>query len=299
MGLFRRTKYILGLIVGFCLIHFYLPRLIVEIKNPVLYVVNKKIFRKVPGNASIVSDTFRFKSFDSIQLSAYYVKADSSLGTVILLHGIRSNKNQMMALSHWLKRRHYSSVALDLRGHNMSEGRFCTFGVKEKYDVRALVDYISKMQKDKGPYAIMGTSLGAAVALQTMELDERICCGIIQSTFSDYRTIVHQYFKNYFGFSFRPFSNYLATRGASTAGFNAREASPLRSCKNIHTPVLFVHGDADQNIPVKYNLQNFQSTQSKNKTFYLVKGAGHNDIAEKGGDPYFDKVLLFLDTFLK
>ena len=141
-----------------------------------------------------------------------------------------------MELSTFLSKNGYNSVALDLRAHGESEGQFCTFGVKEIKDVKALMDYLIK-NEDIEDIGIWGQSLGGAVALQALGYDNRIKFGIVESTFTDYKTIVNDYFHLNAGFSFAPFSNYLANRAASIAGFDPSDAKVVDRQVSVYTRV--------------------------------------------------------------
>ena len=74
-----------------------------------------------------------------------YSCLDSTKGTIILLHGIRSNKSHFNDLSNYLSTNGFNSVALDLRAHGESEGKFCSFGVNEKRDVKKLIHFLEKI----------------------------------------------------------------------------------------------------------------------------------------------------------
>ncbi|MAX71056.1 MAG: hypothetical protein CMC76_08140 [Flavobacteriaceae bacterium] len=289
------------LVFGFLILHFFVPRLITEIRNPIVGLIKRNKPVKVELVADNYSEIIRkdldITSFDNIKLSALltYAAKDSAKGTLILLHGIRSSKDHFLELSTFLSKNGYNSVALDLRAHGESEGQFCTFGVKEKKDVKALMDYLIK-NEDIEDIGIWGQSLGGAVALQALGYDNRIKFGIIESTFTDYKTIVNDYFHLNTGFSFAPFSNYLANRAASIAGFDPNDAKPIKYCSNITQPILIVHGNKDDRINIKYGKQNFSKIKSSDKIFKEIESANHLNVWKVGGDNYFNEVLNFINT---
>jgi pimeloyl-ACP methyl ester carboxylesterase len=301
----RRTKIIKRLllvliILGFILTHFFIPRLISEIRNPIVGLIkrNKNISHQLmtDQNLEIKSKTLSINSFDDVKLSARltYSNLDSVKSTVILLHGIRSNKGYFIDLSNFLSKNGYNSVALDLRAHGESGGQFCTFGVNEKKDIQILVDYLYE-NENLNHIGIWGQSLGGAIGLQAMGIDDRLEFGIIESAFSDFKTIVNDYFDLHAGFSFAPFSNYLVNRTGSIAEFNPNEAKPIEYCENIKQPILIVHGNDDKRINIKYGKDNFSKIQSTDKEFIEIDSANHTNVWKVGGKTYFDKVLLFLD----
>lgn len=282
------------------MIHFFVPRLISEIRNPVTSLIkrNRNVNHKivVENTSDVKRKNLSIISFDKIKLSASltYSNKDSAKGTIILLHGIRSNKNHFINLSDFLSKNGYNSVALDLRAHGESEGQFCSFGVNEKKDIQKLIDYLSENEK-LDHFGIWGQSLGGAIGLQAMGIDERIEYGIVESTFSDFKTIVNDYFDLHAGFSFTPFTNYLVNRTGSIAEFDPNDAKPIKYCKSIVQPILVVHGNNDERINIKYGKDNYSKIKSKDKQFIEIDSANHSNVWKIGGDKYFDNVLAFLD----
>lgn len=75
-------------------------------------------------------------------------------------------------------------VAYDSRAHGDSAGEFCTYGYYEKQDLQRVIDGI-----DGRPIVVIGTSLGAAVALQAAAEDSRIDGVVAAESFSDLPTV--------------------------------------------------------------------------------------------------------------
>ena len=181
----KKTLKILVIILftGILILHFYIPRIITEIKNPLTEVKFDKV--KLPEEVV----TKYFMSFDGYK--QYYNLRHSNQpvvkGTIILLHGIRSRKEQYLELSNYLSLRGYNTVALDLRAHGSSEGVHCTFGVKEKRDVASLIDELYSLGLENN-LGVWGQSLGGAVAIQSTAFDDRIQFAIVESTFTNLKT---------------------------------------------------------------------------------------------------------------
>jgi uncharacterized protein len=293
------------LILGVLFFHFYMPRFITEIKNPLVELIKGNHDNTVPRtfeNDKLKGKHIRFKSYDGTMLSSYltYSTTDTAKGTIILLHGIRSSKECFIELSTKLSALGYNSIALDSRAHGQSEGVHCTFGVKEKKDVSALIDVLtsqlSEEEKSTQNIGVWGQSLGGAIGLQALGTDGRIKYGIIESTFSDFNSITHDYFDYHLGFNAKPIINYLIYRAGIVADFNPDEAKPIQYCSSIHQSLLLVHGDKDKRIDIKYAKTNFKKINSKNKEFVLVKNANHLNVWEVGADKYFEKVIRFIEN---
>ena len=58
------------------------------------------------------------------------------------------------------------------------------------------------------------------------------------------------------------------------AGFGLKEVSIPEIMKRNKIPVLFIHGDADDYVPMCMTIKNYEACASK-KELYIVSGAGH------------------------
>lgn len=291
----------LVILLGLLFIHFYLPRFITEIKNPLIQLLRPQYALK--GKPLFIEEGhtgkfIQFSSFDNLKMSAFisYSKTDSIKGSIILLHGIRASKEAFRGLSNKLAHEGYNTIALDLRAHGDSGGKHCTFGVKERQDVKALIDVLSKDSNAHKHIGIWGQSLGGAIALQAMASDDRIKFAIIESTFSDFRTITHDYINFHGGFNINPFTNYLVTRSAKIAGFDPDDARPIKYCEKISQPVLLAHGAQDKRINISYAKENFEKIPSSEKVFHTIENATHLDLWKTGGENYFEFVLNFIES---
>jgi len=277
--------------------NYFGPRLIVQLKGGIF---NKVIDRKnlpTPESFDLEADTLVYKSKEGLYLRGYLIYSNiiPQKGTVIFVHGIRAYKEHFLPVCKLLAERGYNSVIVDLRAHGESEGKYCTYGFYEKYDIKALADKLYKIKNISRNIGIWGQSLGGAVAIQALALDKRIKFGIIESTFSEFNTIVHDYIKNKVGFDIPVFSNYLIWRATHIGNFKADSIIPSQSAKKITQPILMAHGVMDDRIKIEYGKSNFANLSSKEKEFIEIPKANHLNLWQIGGKVYFDKVFAFID----
>lgn len=253
-----------------------------------------------PDQLGLKSEILDLTTKDGVELSAYWTKTetDTAKGIIILVHGIGGCKEHFLDLSKELSKKGIESIIFDGRAHGKSGGTFCTYGFKEKEDIAQIVDKIKQQQPDL-PIGIWGNSLGGAIAIQALELEERIKFGIIESTFTDLEQIVFDYKKRILkGFAWRYLSNFALKRAGQIADFEPELVKPIESVKNIEQPVLIAHGDSDKNISWKYGQQLFDNLKSKNKEFVLIKRGGHFGLLTTGGVEYRDKLVNFIENNL-
>lgn len=290
---------ILFFILLFLFVHFYLPRFITEIKNPFVVFFEEKKKRKSFNNVKEFQGKYiKFRSFDKSVLTGYltYSELETVKATIIFLHGIGSQKESFVDFSKEVAKRGYNAVALDLRAHGESDGDHCTFGVRERKDISKLLDFLRDEENITGAIGIWGQSLGGAIGLQTMGCDKRVKFGVIESTFTDFKTITNDYFKMHLKFNIPLFTNYLVDRVGKIVGFIPKDAAPKEYCKKITQPILLVHGNEDVRINIKYAHQNYKNLPLETQKYFLeIKGAHHLNVWEIGGDAYFKKVFKFIE----
>lgn len=291
----KRYKFLIVLalflgVVGYVVLIHVLPYSI--IKPPRVTAINYLL------TDSISYDKVVVVSFDSTKLKGFHVKSilKKPKASLILVHGVGGCKEHFTNLAINLAKKGYDCWFFDNRAHGESDGLYSTYGYLEKKDIKAIVDTI-KTKIPETKVAIWGNSLGGAIAIQAMEYDKRIQFGIVESTFTNLRQIVYDYQKHFlYGIGMKFASNIALNQAGEIAKFNPDEVSPIQSVKHITQPILISHGDQDENISVDYGHALFENLASKDKSFVLVKGGGHHNLAAIGGNAYKKKLMDFLEA---
>lgn len=277
--------------------HFYLPHLIVNIKESKRFGMIPRWWGS-PADYGLRYDSFMVKTSDNLLLSAVYVPVlhQKAKGTIICIHGIRSNKACFYQKMPFLQQAGYNFCAIDLRAHGESKGTYCTFGYKEKQDISTLIDTLQSRYGANIPFGVWGKSLGGAIALQTLSVDDRLAFGMVESTFADFPTITHEYIQRVTGINIRPFSNYLSYRAGAIADFPAADIQPAEIAKSIKQPVFLLHGTDDKNIHLENGKAIFKNLPSPRKKWLAVPNAGHNTVWQTGGELLDDELAAFLQS---
>src|SRR6476660_4404973 len=161
--------------------------------------------------------------------------------TLVYLHGVADNRSSSIGFIDRFGKRGFDVVAYDSRAHGESAGDFCTYGYFEKRDLHRVIDGIRG-----GAIVLVGTSLGAAVALQEAAGDSRVTAVVAAETFSDIRTVAAERAPFFFssGIIDRAF------RMAEQQGhFDINAVSPVSAAAQIRIPVLLLHGANDTDTP--------------------------------------------------
>lgn len=206
-------------------------------------------------------------------------------GNLVFFHGNAQNISTHIASIHWLPEMGYDVYLFDYRGYGRSSGNPHIEGVM--LDAKAVLDYVTNDLNLKN-IIVFGQSLGGAIALNAVadsNSKENIKSVIIDSSFSSFREIAKEKLSsNLFTWLFQyPFSF------AFTDKYKARDAAARIS----PIPLLILHGNADETIPIHHGRDIFYSAQPP-KMFWEIDSGRHIDSMSKQKNR--NQLLIFLDN---
>jgi pimeloyl-ACP methyl ester carboxylesterase len=205
-------------------------------------------------------------------------------GTLIYLHGIADNRGSARGVIERFTRRGFDVIAYDSRAHGESQGESCTYGFWEKEDLRRVLDALPP-----GPIVLLGTSLGAAVALQEAAVDPRVSALVGAETFADLRTVAAE--RAPFFFTSGVIRQAFA-RAEQAGGFRVDDVSPVEAAARITAPVLLVHGEDDRDTPPEHSRRVYAALAGPRRLL-LVPGAHHNESLQ---GPVWDDVQSWIES---
>jgi uncharacterized protein len=205
---------------------------------------------------------------DDITLRGWHCGAiGKQRGTIIYLHGVADNRGRSVGVVQRFTPQGFDVIAYDSRRHGESPGEVCTYGFVEKRDLRRVIDGLSA-----GPVILIGTSLGAAIALQEAGSDPRAAAVVAAEPFSDLRTIVTERAP---WFVPRPVIRKAFMVAEQRGRFLVDAVSPVQAARTIKAPVLLIHGTEDKETPPIHSQRIFDALAGPRRLM-LVPGAGHN-----------------------
>ena len=188
-------------------------------------------------------------------------------GVVVYLHGIADNRASGVGIIDRFVTRGFDVVTYDSRAHGESTGTACTYGIQEKHDLRRVLDTL-----EPGPVVVLGTSLGAAVALQAAAEDSRISSVVAAEIFSDLRTVATERAP----FPLKGWAlDRVFDRARRDGGLDVNSASPVAAATRVTVPVLLVHGADDVDTHPAHSRRVFAALKGQ-KRLLIVPGRAHN-----------------------
>lgn len=169
----------------------------------------------------------------------------------------------------------------DYRGYGKSDGAPSLRNSLE--DAGTIYKYLRENEKLRSQVCVMGRSLGSASAIELCSKFNDISACIIESGYADPIPLVER-------------------RGLRIDQTTPEEDALFNNSlkiKNVHCPVLIMHGEDDFLISPKEAELNHCQAGSTMKTLEILEGVGHNDMmmAENGG--YFSSMHRFLESLPK
>ena len=95
-----------------------------------------------------------------------------------------------------------------------------------------------------------------------------------------------------------PFINLCSLICKIKANYFISEASSIKQVEKSKVPILFIHGDKDKFVPF-YMLNKLYDACKAPKDKLIVKEAGHAKSEKIATDIYWDKVINFINKYIK
>lgn len=226
---------------------------------------------------SLAKTEVSIKSRDGLTLCGDFVKNGDGKKVVIAAHGFRSSpRHDFLACMPYFYNKGFSFLYIHQRAHGKSEGEYITYGVYERYDLCDWVNFAVKEYGGDVEILLHGVSMGASTVLMASVLDlpENVKGIISDSGFvSPYDIFVHVLDRSFHAKPF-PLLNIAGITAKRKAKFDFRSASTLDAMAENSIPVLFIHGEDDDFVPIDMTEANYEVCKAE-KSIVRVKGARH------------------------
>jgi pimeloyl-ACP methyl ester carboxylesterase len=218
-------------------------------------------------------------SYDNLKLSARrFVAKENNKNVVIMFHGWTSIAFfDFSCIVGMYCEKGYDVILVDQRAHGDSEGKYTTFGVKERYDVLSWINYAISIYGEDVKIVIEGISMGASTVLMASGLDlpSNVLgviadCGFTSAADEFTHVLARDYHMKPFPFLYT--ANIVSR---ILAGFGFWDVNAEDEVKKSTLPLLLLHGEADDFVPVEFSRRVYRSSASSDKRYIEVEGARH------------------------
>ena len=224
-------------------------------------------------------------------IECWYIRNDSSKGTVVLFHGYGGNKSSMLDKSDVFQKLGYSTLLVDFMGSGGSEGNQTTIGFSEAEQVRTVYEYLKKNGEDR--IVLFGTSMGAVASLRSIYKYGINPNGIIiECPFGTLFNTTKARFKS-MGVPTFPMANLLVFWGGIQNGFQGFSHDAEKYAKAVQCPSLLLYGEKDEKVSENDIHEIFDNMKGA-KALRIYPNTGHENYLVKNENEWTADVTKFL-----
>jgi len=244
---------------------------------------------------TIPYDTIQLTTKNGIKLEAWYMTADSAKGTVILFHGLNSNKGNVLAEAFSFISFGYNTMLVDMRAHGNSEGMVNSLGYKESEEVKLAYEHILK--KGEKNIVLWGMSLGAVIIAKAIwQYDIQPQKIILEMPFDRLQDHIRARAR-IGGLPGEPFGLLVTFWVGIEKGYWGYGHKTSRYVKKINCPVLLQWGNNDEYVLKKETETIFAAISSSKKKLEIYEGAGHGPLLAGNESKWEQTVNDFLNNY--
>ncbi|WP_058763780.1 alpha/beta hydrolase [Exiguobacterium chiriqhucha] len=250
-----------------------------------------------PKTLGVKYENITIESEDQQDLYGWWIPHPTPRATIVFAHGYGKNREQSdLPLKELIPEFHeqgYQFLTFDFRGSGISEGDRVTVGAKEQSDLATAIAYAK--ERSDGPIVLYGVSMGAATALATAD-ETDVAAVIADSPFSDLRGYLETNLPVWSDLPNFPFTPVIMTVTPWFTGLDADVVKPIDDMAQIEAPVLLIHSQGDDAIPVSESEQ--LAKAGEDVELWVTENDGHVQSHRSFQTEYRQTVFEFLERVL-
>ncbi len=217
---------------------------------------------------------------------------------VILVHGYTANPHSMAKYGKVYHEKGFNMIYPCMRGHKNGCDRKISMGWLDRYDIIGWIYFILHRCPD-AQIVLHGESMGAATVMMTVgeQLPANVVCAVEDCGY----TSVYDEFEYQIGELFHlpkfPFLNAGQFMTKVHGGIDFKEASAVDQLQKSTTPMLFIHGEADDFVPFEMVFRNYDAFGGE-KDIITIPGAAHAESVCVDPETYWAKVWEFVGKYV-
>ncbi len=224
-------------------------------------------------------------------------------GVIVLVHGHRYSWHGMVKFFPIFQDMGWAVVTYNHRFHGDSGGVSCSAGYFEKHDLDAVIRWTRRQFPRVPALGIMGESMGAASVMQYLGMDDcPVDFAVADCPYSSMEEIYRvQLSRNHLPQLLHgPIISQARRYLLKSSGFDLREVSPKRAVMESPTPLLLIHGEADDFVPPWMSRTVYEARRDHAPTrLLLVPGAAHAQCLAADPETYTREVREFIASALQ
>jgi alpha-beta hydrolase superfamily lysophospholipase len=259
----------------------------------------------LPDSLGLVAEDVDFTprgNEQDITLRGWLISVPEALGTVIIVHGVDSNRADpevgYLEIADGLAERGFSSLLFDLRGHGESGGDQVSGGLFEQEDFLGAFDVLIERGIPADQIGGLGVSLGGAIVLLAAAKEPRLRALVADSTFADLSDLIVAEAKNRTGLPEWLVPGLvpgMTQAGKLVYGIDIKKIAPVEAVEKLPYPILLIHGSADDRILSAHAHRLAEASHSTDTALFVVPGAEHARTYKSSPREYIERVANYFE----
>jgi len=247
--------------------------------------------KRKPG---VPYETIRIKS--NTELEGWLIRADKPRGTVLMFHGYKAEKSELLDRAYIFRDAGYNTLLVDFMGSGGSGGDEVTIGYHEAQNVTDCYNYIAKQGEEN--IILFGISMGAA-AIMKSAADGKVQPNaiIIEAPFGSMQQTVNNRFAQ-MGLPSFPMAHLLVLWGGLQHGFWAFSHNPADYAKKVNCPLMLIYGAQDDRVTLE-EIEAIQNNLKGESKLAIYPNAGHVNFLEEYRNQWTNDVLAFAGKWMR
>ncbi len=237
-----------------------------------------------------------FTSTSGATIKGWLLNGAPGKGVVVLMHGVRGNRLQVLERARFLNRLGYAVLLFDFQAHGESQGARITFGYLESRDAQAAVQFVKgRLPNEK--LGVIGISLGgaaAALAQPPLPVDALV----LEMVYPDIHRAIENRLARFLGGWARGLTPLLEWQLRPRLGVGPDALRPLECVGDLKVPKLFIAGERDRHTLLTESQELFNAA-CEPKTLWVVTGAQHEDLLKVAKVEYEQRLAAFFNQYLR
>ena len=271
-----------------------------DLPSPAYDKYRDNMIREIQLMESISHEVVKIKSYDGIILRGYFYNNYPKRPIVLFFHGYKSCFQwDGYGIFRYCRENNLNCLMVEQRAHGDSSTKTICFGIKERYDCLSWANYLTNILGNDIEIILAGVSMGSATVMMASDLllPNSIKGIIADCGYTSPEEIIVNTAKN-LGLPADLLNPFTKLAFRVVANVNMNDAKAIVSVKKTNIPILFIHGEEDDFVPLIMGKKLYSECKSE-KAILIVPGARHAVSAMENFALYDNKITEFLSKIIK
>ena len=230
-----------------------------------------------PGRLGLAFQTISIPTVSHKHLFGWMLPVPGATSTMVILHGWGGNAEQMLPMALPFHRAGMNVLLVDARNHGRSDRDGFSSLPRFAEDLEKSIIWLKRTYPEYShKIALLGHSVGGGAVLLAASRRSDIDAVISISSFAHPKWMMQRFLKRLHIPAF--LITFVIRYVEWVIGYRYEDIAPINTVCDIKCPILLVHGNADQTVPVEDALTIERGCRRPHIRLLTVDDAGHESV---------------------